>query len=80
VHWSWRTEQLRSWAIGTPRRLGWLGIDAAGQGVLGAVDVGILVAGVKRPRWRRAAVIAAWTLILVGFAWFFLTGRMSSAG
>jgi len=34
---------------------------------------------VKRPRWR-VAVIAAWTLIPVGFAWFVLTGRLSSTG
>ena len=60
--------------------LGWLGIGAAGQGVLAALDVGILVAGMKRPRWRRAAVIAAWALIPVGLAWFILTGRLSSAG
>jgi hypothetical protein len=70
---------MGSWDTPAPG-LGWLGVGAAGQGVLAAVDVGILVAGVKRPGWRRAAVIAAWTLIPVGFAWFILTGRLSSAG
>jgi hypothetical protein len=70
---------MGSWDTPAPA-LGWLGVGAAGQGVLAAVDVGILVAGVKRPRWRRTAVIAAWALIPVSFAWFILTGRLSSAG
>jgi len=70
---------IGSWDTPAPS-LGWLGIGAAGQGVLAALDVGILVVGVKRPRWRRVAVIAAWTLIPVGFAWFVLTGRLSSTG
>ena len=70
---------MGSWDTSAPG-LGWLGVGAAGQGVLAAVDVGILVAGVKWPRRRRAAVIAAWMLIPVGFAWFILTGRLSSAG
>jgi hypothetical protein len=70
---------MGSWDTPAPG-LGWLGVGAAGQGVLAAVDVGILVAGVRRPRWRRTAVIAAWALIPVSFAWFILTGRLSSAG
>jgi len=70
---------IGSWDTPAPG-LGWLGFGAAGQGVLAALDVGILVVGVKRPRWRRVAVIAAWTLIPVGFAWFVLTGRLSSTG
>ena len=70
---------MGSWDTRAPG-LGWLGVGAAGQGVLAAVDVGILVAGVRQPRRRRAAVIAAWMLIPVGFAWFILTGRLSSAG
>ena len=70
---------MGSWDTPAPG-LGWLGIGAAGLGVLAALDVGILVVGVKRPRWRRVAVIAAWTLIPVGFAWFVLTGRLSSTG
>lgn len=70
---------MGSWDTPAPG-LGWLGVGAAGQGVLAAVDVGILVAGAKRPRRRRAAVIAAWMLIPVSFAWFILTGHLSSPG
>ena len=72
-------EVMGSWDTPTPG-LGWLGVGAAGQGVLAAVGVGILVTGVRQPRRRRAAVIAAWMLIPVAFAWFILTGRLSSAG
>lgn len=70
---------MGSWDTPAPG-LGWVGVGAAGQGVLAAVDAGILVAGVKRPRRRQTAVIAAWMLIPVSFAWFILTGRLSSAG
>ena len=56
----------------------WLGVGAAGQGVLAAGTVGVLVAGVTRPRWRRRAVITAWTVIPVAFGWFVLTGQLSS--
>jgi hypothetical protein len=62
------------------RGLGWLGVGAGGQGVLAAIDVGILVAGIRQPRWRRTAALVAWMLIPVGFAWFILTARLSSAG
>jgi hypothetical protein len=70
---------MGSWDTPMPG-LGWLGVGAAGQGVLAAVDVGVLVAGLRRPQQRRAAVMAAWLLIPVAFAWFILTGRLSSAG
>jgi hypothetical protein len=53
-------------------------VGAAGQGVLAAGTVGVLVAGVTRPRWRRRAVIAAWTMIPVAFGWFVLTGQLAS--
>jgi hypothetical protein len=68
---------MGSWDTPAPG-LGWLGVGAAGQGVLAVVDVGILVAGVKQPGRRQTAVIAAWLLIPVSFAWFILTGRLSS--
>jgi hypothetical protein len=58
----------------------WLGVGAAGQGVLAAGTVGLLVAGATSPRWRRGAAIAAWSVIPVAFAWFVLTGRLSSRG
>jgi hypothetical protein len=46
--------------------------------VLAAGAVGVLVAGVNRPRWCRRAAIAAWTIIPVAFAWFVLTGQLAS--
>ena len=39
---------MGSWDTPAPG-LSWLGVGAAGQGVLAAVDAGILMAGVKRP-------------------------------
>jgi hypothetical protein len=68
---------MGSWDTRAPG-LGWLGVGAAGQGVLAAGTVGVLVAGVTRPRWRRRAVIAAWTMIPVAFGWFVLTGQLAS--
>ena len=68
---------MGSWDTPAPG-LGWLGGGAAGQGVLATGAVGVLVAGVTRPHWRRRAAIAAWTMIPVAFAWFVLTGRLAS--
>jgi hypothetical protein len=51
---------MGSWDTPAPG-LHWLGVGAAGQGVLAAGTVGVLVAGVTHPRWRRRAVITAWT-------------------
>jgi len=45
----WARSYPRSWDTPAPG-LSWPGVRAAGQGVLAAVDVGILMAGVKRPR------------------------------
>lgn len=68
---------LNSWGGNAPHP-GWLGAGAAGQGVLAVGTAGVLVAGTTNRRWRRGAVITAWTVIPVAFAWFVLTGRLSS--
>jgi hypothetical protein len=43
-----------------------------------AARVVVLGAGIRRPSWRRAAVITAWMIIPAGFAWFLLAGRLAS--
>jgi hypothetical protein len=57
---------------------GWLGIGAAGQCGLAGITVVALVAGVQRPRWRRAWAVTAWMTIPVGVGLLALTGRLSS--
>jgi hypothetical protein len=67
---------MGSWDTPAPG-LHWLGVGAAGEGVLAVGMVGVLAAGVTRPRWRRRAVITAWTMITLAFGWFVLTGQLS---
>jgi hypothetical protein len=55
---------------------GWLSAGAIGQCVLAAFTVAALVAGVRRPRWRRAVAVTAWMIIPLGMAWFVLAGRL----
>ena len=69
---------MGSWDTPAPG-LGWLRVGAAGQGVLAAGTVAVLVTGVRQPRWRRAAAITAWVIVAVEFGWFFLTGRLAGA-
>ena len=56
-----------------PPSVRWLNAGAAGQGVLAAAAICVLVAGVRRPGWRRGAVLAEVLIVLVAFGWFFLT-------
>ena len=68
-------EVMAGWDTPMPGR-GWLSAGAIGQCVLAAFTVAALVAGVRRPRWRRAAAVTAWMIIPVGMAWFVLAGRL----
>ena len=56
-----------------PPSVRWLNAGAAGQGVLAAAAICVLVAGVRRPGWRRGMVLAEVLIVLVAFGWFFLT-------
>ena len=56
-----------------PPSVRWLNTGAAGQGVLAAAAICVLVAGVRRPGWRRGTVLAEVLIALVAFGWFFLT-------
>lgn len=56
-----------------PPSVRWLDAGAAGQGVLAAAAICVLVAGVRRPGWRRGTVLAEVLIVLVAFGWFFLT-------
>jgi hypothetical protein len=48
-----------------------------GQWVLAAAAVTILVLGLRHPGWRRAATIAACTLIPVAVMWFAISTSMA---
>jgi hypothetical protein len=41
--------------------------------VLTAAAICVLVAGVRRPGWRRGTALAEVLIVLVAFGWFFLT-------
>lgn len=56
-----------------PPSVRWLNAGAAGQGVLAAAAICVLVAGARRPGWRRSTVLAEVLLVLIAFGWFFLT-------
>jgi hypothetical protein len=51
----------------------WLNAGAAGQAVLAAAAICVLVAGVRRPGWRRGTALVEVLIVLVAFGWFFLT-------
>jgi len=56
-----------------PPSVRWLNAGAAGQGALAAAAICVLVAGARRPGWRRGMVLAQVLIVLVAFGWFFLT-------
>ena len=56
-----------------PPSVRWLNVGATGQGVLAAAAICVLVAGVRRPGWRRGTVLAEVLIVLAAFGWFFLT-------
>jgi hypothetical protein len=56
-----------------PPSVRWLNVGAAGQAVLAAAAIGVLVAGARRPDWRRGTVLAEVLIVVVAFGWFFLT-------
>src|SRR5262249_59999445 len=56
-----------------PPSVRWLNAGAAGQAVLAAAATCVLVAGARRPGWRRGAVLVEVLIVLVAFGWFFLT-------
>jgi hypothetical protein len=66
---------MGSWDTPEPG-IGWIKVGVIGQCVMAVASVAVLVAGLRQARWRRAAVIAAWAIIPVGFGWFVLTGRL----
>lgn len=68
---------MGSWDTAVPG-LHWVGVGAVGQCALAVVTIAVLTVGATRPRWRRAAAVAIWTIIAIGLAWFWLTGRLVS--
>jgi hypothetical protein len=67
---------MGSWDTPSPG-LGWLGAGAAGQGVLAAGTVAVLVTGLRRPRWRRAAAVGAWVIVAAEVGWFEVTAALA---
>jgi len=55
----------------------WVSAGGIGQWVLATATVVMLVAGMRRPGWRRAATIATCALIPVAGAWFAITAAMA---
>jgi hypothetical protein len=70
---------MASWDTPAPGR-GWLAVAAAGHVALAGGSIVLLAAGLRRPTQRRAAVVLAWAIILVGVGWFLLCGRLASGG
>ena len=70
---------MASWDSPEPGR-GWIKVAAIGHGVLAAVSVALLAAGIARASFRRTAAIAAWAIIPVGVGWFLLCGRLAAGG
>ena len=68
---------MGSWDTPAPG-LRWLWAGVAGHCALAVASVLALVAGLSFPSRRRAAVIAAWMIIPVGFGWTLLTGHLIS--
>ena len=66
---------MGSWDTPAPG-LGWLGVGAAGQGVLAVGTVAALVTGLRRPRSRRAAAVSAWVIVAAEVGWFELTAAL----
>jgi hypothetical protein len=60
------------------RGLGWIKVGIVGHCVLAAASLAVFVTGLRLPSRRRAAVIAAWIIIPIGFGWLLLTGRLVS--
>lgn len=56
-----------------PPSVRWLNAGAAGQVVLAAAAICVLVAGVRRPGWRRGTALVEVLIVLAAAAWFFLT-------
>jgi hypothetical protein len=52
---------------------GWIIAGGVGQWVLVAVVVALLVLGLRRPRWRRAAALASVALLPLSVAWITAT-------
>jgi hypothetical protein len=59
-----------------PPREGWVDPAIIGHFALAGASVLALVTGLRVPARRRAATIAAWLIIPVGFAWFALIPRL----
>ena len=51
-----------------PPSVRWLNAGAVGQGVLAAAAICVLVAGARRPGWRRGMVLAEVLIVVVAFA------------
>lgn len=60
-----------------PRQPGisWLMAAAVGQSALAAVSLGMLIARVARPNWRRAT--AAWVMVALEVGWLLLTAAFT---
>jgi hypothetical protein len=68
---------MGSWDTPMPG-LGWIKVGMIGHCALAAASVVVLVAGLRFPSRRRAAVIAAWMIIPAGIGWLLLVGRLVS--
>jgi len=47
----------------------WVNVGFIGQCVLAAASIVLLVTGLRRPSWRKAAAITAWVIIPAGIGW-----------
>lgn len=68
---------MASWDTPMPG-VRWITAGLIGHAVLGLASVVLLVMGLTVPARRRAAAIAAWLLIPVGFGWLLIMGRLIS--
>jgi hypothetical protein len=55
----------------------WVDLGFIGQCMLTAAGVFLLVTGLRRPSWRKAAAITAWVIIPAGIAWSQLISHLA---
>jgi hypothetical protein len=71
------TAVMASWDTPMPGAR-WVPVGLAGHCLLGAASVALLATGLSIPARRRAAAIAAWLIIPVGFGWLLFLGSLVS--
>jgi hypothetical protein len=69
------TAVMASWDTPMPGAR-WVPVGLAGHCLLGAASVALLATGLSIPARRRAAAIAAWLIIPVGFGWLLFLGSL----